>query len=415
MKHQNKNFLMGFLAAMTFININAFAQWTGTNPIWTNSNVGIGTSTPWGQLDVFKDQNDATRMLISNQNLGTNASAELVVQSFPSANVRLGVTGYNNTTNGLCPKKLTSYLYSNQELFLITYFGDMNLRANQSINFYSSMGVFAKITPWNTFGIGTSTPIQTLDVNGRINVNQGVIQKGGAAITGTSDMGLYSLTPATFMRFVTNGAPFRFFADGGTNPTGGTSLFNIEANGNIGIGATSPGFPLNFANILGDKISLWGNSGSHYGFGIQGGLLQIHTDLSGSDIAFGYGTSASFTETMRIKGNGKVGIGVASTAMPGNYKLYVKGGILTELVRVAVSGTSNWADYVFNSDYKLRSITDLENYIVKNKHLPNIPSAEDVVKDGIDIAQMDAKLLEKIEELTLYIVDLQKQINALKK
>ncbi len=85
-------------------------------------------------------------------------------------------------------------------------------------------------------------------------------------------------------------------------------------NGNVGIGNTSPSFPLSFPSTLGDKIELWGVSGNHYGFGVQSGLLQIHTDVSGSDIAFGYGQSGSFAETMRIKGNGYVGIG---TSTPG--------------------------------------------------------------------------------------------------
>ena len=78
----------------------------------------------------------------------------------------------------------------------------------------------------------------------------------------------------------------------------------IDANGNIGIGILNPGFPLNFSNSVGDKIALWGNSGAHYGFGVQSGLLQIYSDVSTSDIAFGYGSSTSLTENLRIKGNG---------------------------------------------------------------------------------------------------------------
>lgn len=83
----------------------------------------------------------------------------------------------------------------------------------------------------------------------------------------------------------------------------------IDHSGNVGIGTTAPTFPLSFGTALGDKISLWSNSSNSYGFGIQSGLLQIHSDISSADIAFGYGSSSAFTETMRIKGNGSLALG----------------------------------------------------------------------------------------------------------
>lgn len=102
----------------------------------------------------------------------------------------------------------------------------------------------------------------------------------------------------------------------------GTGVY--RATGNVGIGQSNPGFPLTFAPTLGDKISLYANSGAHYGFGIQGSLLQVFTSSSGSDVAFGYGASASFTETMRIRGNGNLGLGTTAPAQ----KLHVNGGNL---------------------------------------------------------------------------------------
>jgi uncharacterized protein (TIGR02145 family) len=81
-----------------------------------------------------------------------------------------------------------------------------------------------------------------------------------------------------------------------------SSCMDVAAQ-NVGIGTTTPGFPLNFASTIGDKISLYGNTGNHYGFGIQGGLLQIHSDAPAANIAFGYGSSSNFNERMRILNN----------------------------------------------------------------------------------------------------------------
>jgi hypothetical protein len=99
--------------------------------------------------------------------------------------------------------------------------------------------------------------------------------------------------------------------------------FTITPAGNIGIGEMNPNVPLNFMTTLGNKISVWGNSTNHYGFGVQSSLFQMYTDGPWADIGLGYGNSAAFTENVRFKGDGKVGIG---TTTP-NQQLEVNGAI----------------------------------------------------------------------------------------
>ncbi len=92
----------------------------------------------------------------------------------------------------------------------------------------------------------------------------------------------------------------------------------------------------------------------------------------------------------------------------GDYSLYVETGIMTEKVKVAVRSTADWSDCVFDDNNNLLTFKELEDYIKENHHLPDVPSAEDVVKGGIDLGKMNAILLQKIEELTLYVLTLQR-------
>lgn len=103
-------------------------------------------------------------------------------------------------------------------------------------------------------------------------------------------------------------------------------------------------------------------------------------------------------------------------SQPDGYSLFVQHGILTEKVKVALTSSSNWADYVFADDYELKPLSEVEDFIAANKHLPGVPSGESIVKDGgIDMNAMFAKQMEKIEELTLYMIDLKKEVDQLKK
>ncbi|SCY37480.1 hypothetical protein [Flavobacterium caeni] len=112
--------------------------------------------------------------------------------------------------------------------------------------------------------------------------------------------------------------------------------------------------------------------------------------------------------------NGRIYIG-SDAIFPtetGNYRLYVEGGVLTERVKVALrnGNPNNWADYVFGDNYTLMPLDEVDAFIRKHKHLPNIPSATDLANNGLDLGEMQAKQMEKIEELTLHLINQNKTI-----
>jgi len=106
--------------------------------------------------------------------------------------------------------------------------------------------------------------------------------------------------------------------------------------------------------------------------------------------------------------NGDVAIG---TTTPGPYKLTVEGTIGARRMKV-MQGT--WADFVFQPEYKLPTLAEVEGYIKVNRHLPDVPSAEEVEKDGLDLGEMNKRLLQKVEELTLYLIELKKENDEMK-
>ena len=110
---------------------------------------------------------------------------------------------------------------------------------------------------------------------------------------------------------------------------------------------------------------------------------------------------------------GRVRIGDVQTQYDG-YKLYVEQGILTEKVKVAVKDSKDWYDNVFTPDYQLLSLQKLEKFIHDNKHLPDVPSTEEVMANGLDLGKMNATLLKKVEELTLYMISLKKELDETK-
>lgn len=121
----------------------------------------------------------------------------------------------------------------------------------------------------------------------------------------------------------------------------------------------------------------------------------------------------NYSKTMIIFNTGKVTMGTDKYDLSG-YRLFVKDGIKTDLLKVEVASENQWADHVFNDDYNLMPINEVKKFITENNHLPNIPSAKQIVDEGgIEQGELNAKLLEKIEELTLHLIEQDEKINKL--
>ena len=126
------------------------------------------------------------------------------------------------------------------------------------------------------------------------------------------------------------------------------------------------------------------------------------------NIGFINGPSGSHSVNLQIMSNGRVGIGTTSP----DAKLAVNGDIHAEEVRVDL--TVPGPDYVFEEDYDLPTLESIESYTQQNKHLPGVPSAQEMEENGIDLGVMDMLLLKKVEELTLYLIEQNELIGDLK-
>lgn len=143
-----------------------------------------------------------------------------------------------------------------------------------------------------------------------------------------------------------------------------------------------------------------------------GNNIEANNDITaGNDVNVGNNLSVASDAFL----NGRVGIGIPADNMPPGYLLYVSDGILAERVKVALKDSGDWADFVFDEDYPLLPLHEVKGFIEKNGHLPGVPSASKVADEGIDVAKMDAVLLQKVEELTLYILQLKKENDLMRK
>ena len=233
-------------------------------------------------------------------------------------------------------------------------------------------------------GVGTASPTQRLDVNGYLKV-------GGTSYT---NIQLADRDWSGSHAILFNAYTSSSFVNGSLATTGNTKFYN-------------------------DKGSFSGGAGGIF-FDGNGGTMHFRI----SDASTGKGNDINWgTAELTIKRNGRVGIGTSNP----DTKLTVKGTVHAEEVKVDLNVPA--PDYVFEPDYDLRTLHETRSYITMHKHLPEIPSAAEMEAEGLALGDMNMRLLKKIEELTLYVIqqneaqqtqqnrisDLEKKITQLEK
>lgn len=249
-------------------------------------------------------------------------------------------------------------------------------------------------------GIGTSSP------NSKLTINDGALSFTGSASLPMASLGLHD---SNFMYLIGGSAGLKLTDDGLHGIT-------VVAGGNVGIGTVSPSSKLELMNGS-DGIS-FDASNNWIGVGFNrsvktGQIFDVNKSgwqLTARDNRFAIeGYNGATNNLLSILKNGNVGIGTTQPDM----ELTVNGKIHAKEVKIDLAIPA--PDYVFKSEYKLRSIEEVESFIKKHSHLPEIPSAKEFAENGVMQAEMDMNLLKKIEELTLYTIEQYKKMKIQEK
>jgi hypothetical protein len=363
-----------------------------TQSVFSQS-IGVGTNTPHGsaQLDVTSTSKGVLlpRMTLVQRNLIPSPVAGLIV--FQTDNTP-GFYYYNGST----------------WLQFSTGAATNYWTLNGSNHIYNNNG--------GRVGINTNSPAHFLDVFGDARVSGGYLK--------IQD---YNASSGTIQFLNSDGTPTHHMTH--LNFNGGLMMIQklpathfdwvMDINGRVGMGTTVPAVKMHIDGgaISGEVLRI---EGPNVQMGLAtDGILKGFFNLTGDDVKIGTLASNDLGKfIIRINGgdrmfvhpDGRVSIGIATPAT--GYMLSVNGKIISEEVRVELD--VNWPDYVFKKDYKLPSLKQVENFIQKNSHLPGIPSAQQVKNEGIELGDMNKRLLEKIEELTLYLIQQNKELEALK-
>ena len=371
-----------------------------------------------GINNTITDKHTSSALGQANRVYGQNSTAiglENIVSKSDSKNDYAFAIGYKN--------------YATAKLTFA--FGDQN-----TVSQINSIGIGRKnnITGANSFAIGNNN---TVNSDASIAIGYKIKNTTGYGITigygrNTTDKVLLNNTDGIMMG-MNSDKPTLFISWSETDGrTGRVGIGNVtEPQAKLHVKADNYSYDGEDADIMleptrsdkkaavyfrnkNNSISVSGNqmifAASKYSFTNAGITLGKNTATQVPEISFGSQGGGISVGTDRIMSftTGKVGIGCENTVE--GYALAVKGGLIS--TRVTVRIFDNWPDFVFAPGHTMMSLYELEEYIGLNHHLPEVPSAEEVSEQGIDLGEMNAILLQKVEELTLHVIELQKQIDA---
>lgn len=241
--------------------------------------------------------------------------------------------------------------------------------------------------------------------------------------TGNTFIGYYS----GFASTSSTGNVFSGYQSGRSTTTGSTNTFygyqsgysNVTGFGNVFLGAqagynetgsnklyidnSNVSTPLIYGDFSANRVGINSLPNSTHTLTVGGTVHATAFYQGGQQVAMWNTVGADVNYT-----SGNVSIG---TANPYGYKLAVAGKIISEEVVIKLQAA--WPDYVFESDYQLMPLAEVAKYIKANKHLPNVPDAAEIKKNGVEVGEMNVILLKKMEEMTLYVIELEKRIKEL--